>query len=89
MLTLDGIDCAGLILNREILQRLSNDQGKLNLIADIDTLRPYNWTFPWEEDGARGLQKVERLLRPSAVKLGYVVAKARAVSVSYTVLNTQ
>lgn len=80
MLTLNGIDCARLILNREILQRLSNDQCKLNLIADLDTLRTYNRTFPWEEDGARRLQEVERLLRPSAVELGDMVAETRAVS---------
>ncbi len=80
MLTLNGVNGTCFILNRKVLQCLSNDQGKLNLVVKIDPLRPYNWAFSREQDGSCRLQEEERLFRPGAVELGDMVSERHAVS---------
>lgn len=75
LLTLNRIKSSLLILGIKILDLLAHDQGKLNLIMEVDTLRLDDGTGTRVQDGRGGLQKEEWLLRPLVVELGDMVTE--------------
>ena len=72
-LTLNGIQGLLLVLGVEITQPLPDDQGQLDLVVEVHAAGTDDWSGTGEQDGRSGLEKVERLLRTSAVQLRDVI----------------
>lgn len=72
-LTLDRIQRRLFILSIKVLDLLAKDQGKLDLIVQVDPPWPDHRALAGKQDGRGGLLEKERLLGPGAVEFCDVV----------------
>lgn len=79
-LTLNGIQRRLLILRVEVPDPLAKDDGKLNLVMQVNTPGPDHRALTGEQDRRGRLLEEEGLLRPGAVELGDMVPECKSAT---------